>query len=199
MSHCANCRNNPFQCEVGGCRPNFLRLGPSQCVCPQGYRINTSVSPNSCEQCLVQYCVDCTGNNSQCETTGCLPTFLRPNPTECKCQDGHIVNNNTNPVTCAPQCVCRKSDNSCMASCPSNFVPSADPSHFLENQAFTFCIEQQYSQIHTQNRTYRVKFSDPPPVLMQPKSFEDLATLLTVEILGYTENDEYTKTLIYNN
>lgn len=144
VTHCSICSSNKDQCKVGGCRANFIRLSATECNCPSGFKINTTTNPHSCEPCAgncacpagfgintasnfhdcglcaVEYCADCSTDKDRCEVTGCLPTFIRLSPTECGCPIGLEPDTTLSPATCI-YCACRKSDNSCVASCPSLF------------------------------------------------------------------------------
>ena len=62
---CTNCSTSKTQCEVTGCGANFIRTNATTCTCPAaGFRLNTSVFPNTCESCDVVGCTNCSTNKT---------------------------------------------------------------------------------------------------------------------------------------
>lgn len=95
-------------------------------------------------------------------------------------------------------CLCRSSDNSCKDFCPQEYVPSTNPEDFLENASLSFLIELQPSLAQSSDRTYILKFSDPPIILKSPYTYEDIDSFLKIEIVGYEETKDYIKTLTHS-
>lgn len=90
VQHCSICTSDQNVCEIGGCRANFI-LQSNTCVCPtlNGYMLNTSNTPQTCEICTVQNCLLCTQNANTCDYGGCRPNFiLNLNSCTCDTQNG---------------------------------------------------------------------------------------------------------------
>lgn len=118
-----------------------------------------------------------------CSGTSCRPNYVDfPN---CTCPQGfreEISLIQGEPKVCSP----------------IKFIPSTDPEDFLQNAALTFVVESVSSSSQGQEKTFRLKFSDPPVLLLSPYTFGDLDSLITVEIKGYEKPSDYTQTLLLN-
>lgn len=137
--------------------------------------------PQQCSQCHSS-CLTCQGP-LQTQCLSCGPGLeLSPSPVgSCRIP--------------APTCQCRLPDNSCLDECPQEFIPSSDPEEFVENAALTFLVELQASASQTSGRIYKVKFSDPPVLLLSPLTYDNLDTLLKVELQNYQNSTDYEQTL----
>lgn len=87
VPNCHDCSTNSAQCETGACKPNFTQVSSTECSCvTSGFRLNSSTSPHSCEECDVLNCHHCSADKTLCDIGGCRHNFSRVDPNTCECQ-----------------------------------------------------------------------------------------------------------------
>lgn len=101
------------------CNDNTFNItATGQCVCPA----NTSLLTNTCINCSIQYCTQCSSANV-CQT--CINNLVANTAgTQCQCSSGQTLFN-SNCYTCSvPNCVTCNATNVCN-QCSTNFVPNS--------------------------------------------------------------------------
>jgi proprotein convertase subtilisin/kexin type 5 len=101
------------------CNDNTFNItATGQCVCPA----NTSLLTNTCINCSIQYCTQCSSANV-CQA--CINNLVANTAgTQCQCSSGQTLFN-SNCYTCSvPNCVTCNATNVCN-QCSTNFVPNS--------------------------------------------------------------------------
>lgn len=145
LNTCSGCRAN-FLFESNGCLCPMqagaglvITLSSSEATCSctaEGYRVNSTVVPNTCERCLVNHCNSCIADKAVCDVGGCRSGFTRnPSGSACDCAgSGFGLNLSVTPNTCESCTVlncalCSNDVSLCeMNGCRANYVRSANGS-----------------------------------------------------------------------